>query len=103
MEDSDKLESELEQMLNSLQNVDRHLTSNRNRSYVEKEINNLSTHITGNAKKIDNILNKTEFFDETSEELEEKLKNLQAENKRAQEEFDQVKAAAGKFSISNKE
>ena len=97
MEDSDKLENEIEQMLNSLQTVDRHLSSNRNRSYVEKEINNLSTQITGNAKKVDTILNKIDLFEETNEELEAKLRSLETEKEKAQEEFDEVKAAAGKI------
>jgi len=95
MEDAEKLENEVSQLLNGLEEVERLLTSNRNRAYIEKEVSNFSSQIVSNSKTIDYLLNKTDLFDEPSEELDEKLRQLEMENRKTQTQFEQVKLYTG--------
>lgn len=95
MEDNERIEGEIEQMLNHFRSLERLLNSNRNKTYIENEGSSLSSQIVVTAKKIDNMLNKTDFFEDTEEELDEKLKRLQEENTKSHTQFEQIKASAG--------
>lgn len=96
MEDHERLEKEIEQMIGRLHDVERVLrVKHANRAGVEHELLNISGSVAESARKIDAILNKTDFFDDTEEELEDKLKILEAEDRKSQAQFDQIKTTAG--------
>lgn len=97
MDECDQIENELERMLNTFRDAVALLSNpppdNPN---LDQDMKNLSRQIVESSKNIDNILNTTRLFDQTEEELDDKLKQMDEDNRYNQDQFVHVKASTGK-------
>ena len=96
MEECDLIESEFERMLNSFKEAVTVLSQPPGVPVEESVLQDLSKNISNASKRIDEIVDNSKMFDQTEEELDDKLRQLDEENKRNQEQFQQVKVSTGK-------
>jgi len=100
MEECDLIENEFERMLNAFKEAVTVLNQPPGNPVEQSVLQDLSKNISSASKRIDEIVDNSKMFDQTEEELDDKLRQLDEENKRNQEQFQQVKTSTGKFICS---
>lgn len=98
MEDCDQIEHHLEWMLNSFKEAVS-LLGRPNPEPIDQELERLSKQIVENSRGIDRVVEVSRLFDQPEEDLDDRLRQLDEENKRNQEQFEIVKTSTGIFCL----
>jgi len=99
MEECDIVENEFESMLNNFKEAVALLSQPQATPPEDETLKNLSRQICEASRNIDRILDASKMFDQTEEELDERLRTLDEDNRHNQNQFQHVKAASGEISF----
>jgi len=95
IDEPEKLETELENMLLHFREATNVLNMNRGGAVPQETLKEFARKICESSKKIDTLLNKETLFNETEEELDMKIRALDEENEKSQARFEKVKQYSG--------
>jgi len=97
MEECDIIENEFESMLNNFKEAVALLSTPQTTPPDDQTLKNFSRQICEASRNIDKILDKSRMFDQTEEELDERLRSLDEDNRHNQNQFQHVKTATGEL------